>query len=59
MESSAVSERADVHNLEIAQAFLAVLETYGVSIHHLRLMAAAAKILIHHFRSIVLFYCSI
>jgi hypothetical protein len=52
MESWAVSEGAEVHNLDAAQVFLEVLETYGVSIHHFRLMTAATKILIHHFRSI-------
>src|SRR6202022_1345666 len=51
MESGAIRQRADVHNLEVVQAFPEVLETCGVSIHHLRLMTAAAEILLHHFTS--------
>jgi hypothetical protein len=49
MESGAISQRADVHNLEVMQAIPEVLETGGISIHHFQLMAAAAKILLHHF----------
>ena len=49
MESWAISERADVHHLEVAQAFPEVLETYVVSIHHFPLITAAAKIPHYHF----------
>jgi hypothetical protein len=48
-ESWAVSERADVHQLEVVQAILEVGETNRVSIHHFRLITAATKILIHYF----------
>jgi hypothetical protein len=49
MESGAISQCANVHNLEVVQAIPEVLETGGISIHHFQLMATAAKILLHHF----------
>jgi hypothetical protein len=49
MESWAISERADVHNLEVVQAFPEGFETYCVTIHHFELMTAATEILLHHF----------
>jgi hypothetical protein len=49
MESWTVRKGADIHKFESVQAILEVLEADEISIHHFRLMTAAAKVLLHHF----------